>query len=63
MSDQAHTTEQEMKFLDDLGFHTDKPFKRRKLLESYIKAAEKRSDWCGMDGDEVVAYARGLLVG
>ncbi|MXS81556.1 hypothetical protein [Nitrosomonas oligotropha] len=57
----AHTTDQELKFIDKLGFFSECELTRKQLLINYIAAAEKRTDWGGIVRDMVVGYAHGCL--
>lgn len=61
----AHTTHDECEYLDDLGAHwipNGRPRgSRRRLLETYIEAAEHRWDWGQMDRRAVMDHAVRLL--
>ena len=57
----THTTDQELKFIDKLGFLSESGVTRKELLIKYIAAAEKRADWGGIVRDMVIGYAHGCL--
>lgn len=57
----AHTTDQELKFIDKLGFFSESGITRKELLIKYIAAAQKRADWGEIVRDMVIGYAHGCL--
>lgn len=57
----AHTTDQELKFIDKLGFFSECGLTRKQLLINYIAAAQKRADWGEIVRDMVIGYAHGCL--
>ncbi|WP_025041001.1 hypothetical protein [Nitrosospira briensis] len=56
----AHTTENEIKFLNELGMFTGIAETKETLLEGYIAGAMQRSDWGAMDRTKVLHHARTL---
>jgi len=47
--------ESENKFIDKLGYwNPDLPRNRLKLLKQYLKAAENRVNWAGIDKDDMI---------
>lgn len=58
---QLTETQQEIIFLNCLGTFATKLAPVRELLEKYIKAAEKRVNWDGIDKHRVVTHAINLL--
>ena len=47
--------ESENKFIDKLGnWNPDLPRDRLELLKQYLKAAENRVDWAGIDKDAII---------
>ena len=48
-SAQAHTTTDEIKFINGLG---------KTSLQAYLSASEHRSDWGDMNKEEVLAHCR-----
>lgn len=46
---QAHTTLDEMKFINGLG---------KASLQAYLSASSRRADWGSMDKEEVLAHCR-----
>ncbi|SHL11155.1 hypothetical protein SAMN05216428_101109 [Nitrosospira sp. Nsp11] len=56
----AHTTENEIKFLNELGMFTGIDATKETLLEGYLVGAMRRSDWGAMDRTKVLHHARTL---
>ena len=51
----AWKTENENKFLDNIGnWNPEFPRNRRVLLKKYLKAAKKRIDWGQIDKEEII---------
>ncbi|PTR17469.1 hypothetical protein C8R31_101633 [Nitrosospira sp. Nsp2] len=59
--EKGHTTEQELRFIDELGSHADTKLSRKNLLRLYISAASKRTHWGSLDRFAVVSHAQQLL--
>ena len=62
--DKIWNTKHEIQFLTNLGFHSLPLGHARdpiKLLKNYIKAAEKREEWGGMNPLTITRYAKSLL--
>jgi len=58
------TTLHEIRFIESMGLSRPRNsnlFSRITLLEKYIKAAEKRTDWGVIDKDAVISTAQRLL--
>lgn len=53
-----HTTEQEIKFIDELGLFSKANGSRRFLLLSYLGACNKRTNWGALDKAKVIHHAR-----
>ena len=59
-----HLTSHEETFLMNLGmdkFSGLRKFDRKTLLKKYIKAAEKRTDWSGINKIEAIVAAHNFL--
>lgn len=54
LQDKKHTTEQEIKFINSLGEHSEQHnLTEKQLLENYIGAIDKRTDWGQIDAQEI----------
>jgi hypothetical protein len=56
-----HTTDTEIKFISGLGSWRRTPGNNAVLVKKYLKAAERRVRWGGIDKDQVLKFARGLV--
>lgn len=54
----SHTTEREKEFILNLGMFASTTRTRKQLLEGYIAGAKKRVKWDGIDGKDVLSFAR-----
>lgn len=59
----AHSTIDEIKFLNDIGTHTEKPdgITAKEILIGYINASTFRANWGSMNRSEVMKHAYALL--
>jgi hypothetical protein len=56
-----HTTNDEINFINTIGFNADTKMTRKELLNNYLIAALKRKNWNGMDVYKVVAHVNKLM--
>lgn len=56
-----HTTDEEIKFLNGLGKHSEVKTSKKDLLIGYLKGAAKRNAWDEIDNREVIHHAGVLL--
>lgn len=55
------STRSEIKFLDNIGTHGEVPGDPLKLLKGYLKGAEARTNWGGIDKEKVIAHAKARI--
>ncbi|TXH43741.1 MAG: hypothetical protein E6Q97_33635 [Desulfurellales bacterium] len=61
--DLAHTTDDELRFIDEIGVFSRCDFSIQQLLRGYISAAKRRVDWGCIDAAAVIARAEKRLAG
>lgn len=59
--DLAHTTDDELRFIDEIGVSSRCDFSIQQLLRGYIAAAKRRTDWGGVSPGAVIAHAERRL--
>lgn len=61
IQDRAHTTEQEIAFINNLGSFANTKLSRKELLTGYLKGAMERRNWGDVDGLRAIYHARECL--
>jgi len=67
-TERSWTTQDELKFIKDIGTHSEKSLcsrslraRKAELLEKYLESADMRTDWVDINKSRVISYARKLL--